>query len=69
MSNDPLRARFERCDRDGDGQIDEREFGLMLNGLGVGYSDAQIHAAFESIDTNKSGHIDFDEFCAWWQHR
>ncbi len=61
-----MRARFQATDRDGDGHIDVGEFGRMLDGLGLGYSDAQVAAAFESIDANRSGRIDFDEFCSWW---
>ena len=66
MENSALRARFQTCDRDGNGHIDVSEFGRLLNGLGLGYSDAQIAAAFEAIDVNKSGLIDFDEFVGWW---
>ena len=44
------------------------EFGRLLLALGVGYSDAQIAAAFASIDVNQSGVIDYDEFCRWWTH-
>ncbi len=68
VDNPGLRARFNRCDRDGNGQIDEHEFGEMLDSLGLGYSPAQVHAAFVAIDVNNSGHIDFDEFASWWTH-
>jgi Ca2+-binding EF-hand superfamily protein len=63
-----LRARFDRCDRDGNGKIDEKEFGDMLDGLGLGYSPSQIHVTFEAIDVNRSGLIDFEEFVGWWTH-
>ena len=66
MENSALRARFQTTDRDGDGHVDVSEFGRLLDGLGLGYSDAQVAAAFESIDLNRSGLIDFDEFCRWW---
>jgi calmodulin len=68
VTNSGLRARFDRCDRDGNGQIDEREFGEMLDALGLGYSPEQVHAAFESIDANQSGLVDFEEFARWWTH-
>lgn len=63
-----MRARFDNYDKDGNGQIDVTEFGRLLLALGVGYSDAQIAAAFASIDVNQSGVIDYDEFCRWWTH-
>jgi len=63
-----LKARFQRSDRDGNGRIDEKEFGEMLDALGLGYSPAQVRAAFEAIDVNRSGSIDYDEFVRWWTH-
>jgi Ca2+-binding EF-hand superfamily protein len=69
MSLDPLRDRFEGVDRDGNGKIDEPELGLLLDALGVGFSDAQIHATFTSIDLDASGHIELEEFRAWWTGR
>ncbi|HVJ14458.1 MAG TPA: EF-hand domain-containing protein [Polyangiaceae bacterium] len=68
MDNPGLRARFDRCDHDGNGKIDEKEFGEMLDGLGLGYSPAQVRAAFEGVDVNGSGLIDYDEFARWWTH-
>jgi Ca2+-binding EF-hand superfamily protein len=69
MSSDPLRDRFEGVDGDGNGAIDEAEFGTLLQALGVGYSDAQIHAAFTDIDQDVNGKIDLEEFRAWWTSR
>jgi Ca2+-binding EF-hand superfamily protein len=69
MSSDPLRDRFEGVDRDGSGLIDEVEFGKLLQALGVGYTDAQTHAAFSDIDRNANGKIGLEEFRAWWTSR
>jgi len=66
MSSDALRARFDRYDGDGNGSIDEAELSLLLDALGVGYSDVQVHATFTSLDGDSNGQIDFEEFCAWW---
>lgn len=67
--SDPLRERFERVDTDGNGKIDEAELGLLLDSLGVGFSTAQVHATFTSIDVNQSGVIDLEELRAWWTSR
>lgn len=66
MSDDPLRDRFERVDTDANGKIDEAELGRLLDALGVGYDDAQVHATFTSIDVDGSGHIELEEFRDWW---
>jgi len=66
MSDDPLRDRFDGVDADGNGAIDEAEMGRLLDALGVGYTDAQVRAAFTSIDVNGSGQIELEEFRAWW---
>jgi Ca2+-binding EF-hand superfamily protein len=69
MSSDPLRDRFERVDSDTNGKIDQAELGALLDALGVGYSDAQVRAAFEAIDHDGTGLIDLEEFRAWWTTR
>ena len=69
MSSDPLRDRFDGFDRDANGRIDEAELALLLDALGVGYTDAQVHATFTSLDEDGSGQIEFAEFSAWWTSR
>ena len=69
MSLDPLRDRFEGVDGDSNGVIEEAEFGRLLDALGVGYTDAQIHAAFTDIDRDANGKIELEEFRAWWSNR
>lgn len=66
MSTDPLKDRFDGVDSDGNGAIDEPEFGRLLAALGAGYSDAQVHAAFTDIDRDNSGSIELEEFRKWW---
>jgi len=69
MTSDPLRDRFERVDRDGNGKIDQVELGSLLDALGAGFSEAQVRATFESIDRDGSGLIELEEFRAWWTSR
>lgn len=69
MSQDPLRDRFERVDRDQNGAIDESEFSLLLDALGLGYEHPQVRAAFVAIDSDGNGAIELEEFRAWWTSR
>jgi Ca2+-binding EF-hand superfamily protein len=66
MENQALRARFEAVDEDRNGRIDEREFGALLQTLGVAYTREQTLTAFAAIDVNGNGAIEFGEFAAWW---
>ena len=66
MDNSALRARYDRCDKDGDGRIDLVEFSALLEALGLGYEEAQVRAAFMALDADQNGQIDFGEFSKWW---
>ncbi|HKO47227.1 MAG TPA: EF-hand domain-containing protein [Polyangiaceae bacterium] len=66
MENSALRARFDRCDKDGNGRIDLTEFAALLSALGLGYEEAQVQAAFTALDKDQDGQIDFAEFSKWW---
>ncbi len=69
MTRDPLRARFESFDQDGDGRIDVGEFEQLLDALGMGFTEPQVRAAFVDIDRDSNGRIDVTEFSAWWSAR
>ena len=64
--SDPLRERFDRFDRDGNGLIDLGELSLLLEALGAGYTELQVRATFESIDADSNGQINYEELRAWW---
>ena len=63
---DHLRERFDRFDRDSNGLIDLGELSLLLEALGTGYTEVQVRATFESIDTDGNGQINYEELRAWW---
>jgi calmodulin len=61
-----LRPLFARFDANGDGLIDEQEFGQLLQELGWD-SPAEVRSLeFAAVDDNADGLVDFDEFAAWW---
>ena len=66
MDDTALRARYQSYDQNGDGQLELLEFGQLLDALGAGYESAQVRSAFESLDADHNGSIDFAEFARWW---
>lgn len=53
---------FKLYDRDGDGGITASEFGSILKSLNVATHPKEIESIVASVDSNKDGSIDFDEF-------
>ncbi|KAL7521692.1 hypothetical protein ACHAWX_006366 [Stephanocyclus meneghinianus] len=62
-----VKKLFNIVDSDGSGYIDKSEMIELLNKLGKTLSDDEINDGFKSIDIDASGHIDFDEFFAWYK--
>ena len=54
---------FRTFDRDGGGDVDLRELGLMFRQLGQQPSEAEMRLLIEEVDADSSGTIDFEEFC------
>lgn len=61
-----LEGQFQKFDTDGNGTIDENEFAKLLQSLNVSMSTEEVQVAFNAIDIDASGQIDFGEFCQWW---
>ena len=64
-----LRREFDRFDTDGNGVIDETEFGALVASLGVKFTPEQVQIGFTAIDVNGNGGVEFGEFAAWWTRR
>ena len=65
-SSDNLRRwfqTFQMFDRDGGGDVDLRELGLMFRQLGTSPSEKEMLLLIEEVDADKSGTVDFEEFC------
>lgn len=67
MDDSALRQHYASYDRDGDGYLGLEEFSALLDELGAGYTEAQSRSAFDSLDADMNGRIDFGEFKTWWQ--
>ncbi len=61
-----LRKRFDSCDLNGDGFIDQREFHSLLRKLDGDVSREECLLDFEVADTEGDGYIGFKEFIVWW---
>jgi len=62
-----IRENFDFFDRDSNNQIDLPEFTKLLRVLSPTATLEQAEKGFSLIDDNNDGHIDFDEFMAWWE--
>ncbi len=63
---DALFRLFERLDINKDGQLDEAEFGEILERLGWD-SPAEVRSLeFAAMDGDSDGLVGFEEFADWW---
>lgn len=65
-SDSDLREIFARFDRNGNGTIEARELGALLEALGRDPDDDDIRALFVRFDTDRNGTISLDELAVWW---
>lgn len=55
-----VKKMFDVIDKDGSGYIDTKEMQVLLRGLGRKYDREEINKGFCSLDSNYSGHIEFE---------
>ena len=58
-----LWAAFELADKNGNGSLSQDEFTAALKATGLATSDADAQKEWRSADADRSGAIDFKEFC------
>lgn len=59
-----LEAAFLKLDIDGNGTVDKKELWGRRNSMtGQGLTKAEFDVIFDKVDVDKSGDIDFDEYC------
>ena len=64
-----VRAMFDQLDEEGSGSLDFIAIRQLMVDLFPEMSDDQMIAAFEEIDDDRGGTVDYDEFAAWWEHQ
>ena len=60
---DQWHATFQSFDRDGGGDVDLNELGLMFRQLGQTPPESEMKAMIDAVDADSSGTVDFEEFC------
>lgn len=60
-----LESVFKRFDINGDGLISKQELRGLLRKISHQVKDNDIDVMLESVDTNKDGFVDYQEFLAW----
>jgi len=61
-----LKQEFDAYDEDRSGYIDVKELKGLLEKLGEELSDEELDQAFQELDSDGSGEIEFFEFVAWF---
>merc|ERR1711861_38794 len=61
-----LKQEFDAYDEDRSGYIDRAELKGLLEKLGEELSDEELDAAFNELDSDQSGEIEFFEFVEWF---
>ena len=64
-----LQTVFDRHDLNRDGCLTLGELIRLTRWLDASVSTEECEVAFESMDQNQSGCIDFEAFFKWWMHR
>ncbi len=64
-----LREDFDYNDRNKDGRLSLGEFMLYMQSVDEEITSEECEIGFDSIDSNRDGAIEFDEFVAWWTDR
>ena len=67
MIHKGIEDAFSLFDEDGNGRIDQDEFGELMGTLGAEMSEEELEMSFEFIDRDGNGYIDMQEFADWWE--
>eukprot|EP00938_MAST-03A_sp_MAST-3A-sp1_P003289 g3289.t1 len=62
-----FREAFNQFDKDGDGHITVQELGVVMLGLNIKVTKAELNDIIRQVDTDNNGTIEFNEFFAIMQ--
>jgi len=61
-NKEQLKEAFDEIDADRSGTLDAQELRLLMQSLGVAFSDDEIATLIRTLDLNDTGEVDFHEF-------
>lgn len=61
-NTEEMRRVFDKFDKNKDGKISKEEYGLAMGLLGNKTGKTEVTKAFQAIDTDGDGFVDFNEF-------
>jgi Ca2+-binding EF-hand superfamily protein len=64
-----LRADFDSNDLNRDGRLTLGEFIRLMGNSDEELTSEECQTAFDEIDTDRDGSIDFAQMLAWWNER
>jgi calmodulin len=64
-----LRGSFDTQDLNRDGRLTLGEFMRLMNSTDAQMSAEECQIAFDEIDTDRDGLVDFAQFLVWWNER
>lgn len=68
VTEDKMKTIFMKFDKSGNGFIEEGEFAEFVKELGLKLSQSDVSEVYNSIDTDKSGHLSFEEFSHYFSN-
>ena len=66
-AEDDVRKTFYQFDEDQDGRLSTSELARLCHSLGSKLTHNELQAAITSLDANRDGYIQEEEFLRWWR--
>lgn len=64
-----IRAKFDRLDVDGRNRVPAADLAVVCAELGSRLSHQELEGAILTLDSNRSGEVEYEQFLEWWRTR